>query len=59
MSKEFTVRASCPCQRCIVKATVKATLRALGVCEPRMLITQTHPTELDVIIAYDETITVK
>lgn len=60
MIKQFIVRTfDDNSNREQVKTTVKATLVALGMTDPRVLVTHTHSSEFEVVIALDETITVE
>ena len=54
MIKQFTVLADGQSSRDQIRAAVSKTLKALGAIDPRVLITQTHRSEWEVIIATDE-----
>lgn len=55
MIKQFTFRTYDDTSRSEqVKATVVATLVALGMTEPRVLVTHTHSSEFEVVMAHDD-----
>jgi len=60
MTKQFTVRTHDDnSQRGQIKATVEATLVALGITNPRVLVTHIHSSEFEVLAAFDEVLIVE
>jgi len=56
MIKQFIVRAHDDSSHHQIEAAVSSTIKALGAINPRVLVTQTHRSEWEVIVATDEDI---
>ncbi len=60
MITKFTIRTyDDNSRRDEVKTTVEATLEAIGITDPRVLVTHIHSSTFEVIAAYDETLTIE